>query len=77
TALGGGPPPNVVTPAPKPPGVVGVNMGGCMGCHGNAQVTGGTDFSFILFEGFTRQPETPSALGDPALAAKYLELFQR
>jgi hypothetical protein len=24
------------------------NMGGCMGCHGNAQVKKGTDFSFIL-----------------------------
>jgi hypothetical protein len=24
------------------------NMGGCMGCHGNTQVNGGTDFSFIL-----------------------------
>ena len=33
------PPPNVFTPASLPPGVVGVNMGGCMGCHGNAQVT--------------------------------------
>ena len=25
------------------------NMGGCMGCHGVAQVTKGTDFSFILW----------------------------
>ena len=62
--------------APKPPGVVEINMGGCMGCHGNAQVSKGTDFSFILAEGFTPRPETPSALSDPTLAAKYLDLFR-
>jgi hypothetical protein len=67
------PPPNVVTP--KPPGVVGVNMGGCMGCHGNAQVSKGIDFSFILAEGFTPYPDTPSALGDAAVRTKYLSLF--
>jgi hypothetical protein len=51
TALGI-PPANVFIPtANPPPGVVGVNMGGCMGCHGSgAQVSGGTDFSFILAE---------------------------
>ena len=76
TSLGGLPPPNVVTPAPTPPSVVGVNMGGCMGCHGNAQVTGGTDFSFILAEGVTKRPDTPSAIGDAQLRAKYLDLFQ-
>jgi hypothetical protein len=74
----GVPPPNVVTPAMTPPGVVAVNMGGCMGCHGNAQVTKGTDFSFILSEGITQAPETPSALsgaGSAALHRKYLSLF--
>ncbi len=74
----GVPPPNVVTPAPSGSGVVGVNMGGCMGCHGNAQVSKGSDFSFILAEGFTPAPETPSALGGAASAAlrdKYLKLF--
>jgi hypothetical protein len=76
TSLGGLPPPNVVTPAPTPPSVVGVNMGGCMGCHGNAQVSQGTDFSFILAEGVTKKPETPSAIGDAELRAKYLDLFQ-
>ena len=74
TSLGGLPPPNVVTPAPH--GFVGVNMGGCMGCHGNAQVTGGADFSFILSEGYTRSPETPSAIDDAQLRAKYLGQFQ-
>jgi hypothetical protein len=76
----GVPPPNVVTPSPNGPGVVGVNMGGCMGCHGNAQVSKGSDFSFILAEGFTRAPETPSALGGAEAAAlrqKYLKLFTR
>jgi hypothetical protein len=70
------PPPNVVTPVSKPPGVAGVNMGGCMGCHGNAQVSKGTDFSFILAKGFTSSPDTPSALGDAAVRDKYLNLFR-
>jgi hypothetical protein len=51
------------------------DMGGCMGCHGNAQVSKGTDFSFILAGGYTPSPETPSAIGDPALRTKYLNLF--
>jgi hypothetical protein len=76
TSLGGPPPPNVVTSAPTPPNLVGVNMGGCMGCHGNAQVTAGTDFSFILAGGPTYGPDTPSAIGDAQLRAKYLDLFQ-
>jgi hypothetical protein len=76
TSLGGLPPPNVVTPAPTPPGVVGVNMGGCMGCHGNAQVSKGTDFSFILAEGYTRSPDTPGVLSNAQLRAKFLDLFR-
>lgn len=36
------------------------NMGGCMGCHGNAQL-GGTDFSFILANGPT--VDGPEATG--------------
>jgi hypothetical protein len=35
------------------------NMGGCMGCHGIAQVNKGTDFSFILSGGRVAVPETP------------------
>jgi hypothetical protein len=27
------------------------NMGGCMGCHGNTTVNGGSDASFILGHG--------------------------
>ena len=76
--IAGAPPPNVVTPATGG-GVVGVNMGGCMGCHGNAQIAG-YDFSFILREGFTIAPETPSALQGPqaaALKAKYRDIFKR
>ena len=71
------PPPNVFKPPILPPGVVGVNMGGCMGCHGNAQVSKGTDFSFILAEGPAPNPDTPSALSDAALRTKYLNLFHR
>ena len=47
------------------------NMGGCMGCHGNAQV-GGTDFSFMLFEGPEIEPETPD-FSQAALAARRKE----
>ncbi len=35
------------------------NMGGCLGCHGIAQVEKGTDFSFILSGGRVPVPETP------------------
>lgn len=52
------------------------NMGGCMGCHGNAQLKG-DDFSFILKEGpDTKGPEAPevTALGatNPVLILKEL-----
>jgi hypothetical protein len=75
------PPPNVVTPVVgQGGGVVGVNMGGCMGCHGNAQIAG-FDFSFILREGFTPAPETPSALQvattNAALKNRYRNIFPR
>jgi hypothetical protein len=75
----GSPPPNVFTPTSLPPGVAGVNMGGCMGCHGNAQVTQGTDFSFILAGNTTTvpNPDTPSSLGNAALRTRYLNLFRR
>jgi hypothetical protein len=74
-------PPNVITlipsyaPPVQSPTAAGVNMGGCMGCHGNAQVNGGTDFSFILQEGKTPSPDTPSALELETTSRKYLTLF--
>jgi hypothetical protein len=50
------------------------NMGGCMGCHGNAQAFGG-DFSFIMFgaEGGNSSVQ----LADPATAADDTEKFFR
>jgi hypothetical protein len=72
----GFPPPNVVTPAPSMHGVLGVNMGGCMGCHGNAQVSAGSDFSFILAEGQTPYPEIPASVSDAAVRARYMKLFE-
>ena len=39
------------------------NMGGCMGCHGNAQLAG-TDFSFILGGGRVAAPDTPETSVD-------------
>ncbi|HEV8435388.1 MAG TPA: hypothetical protein VGR95_18410 [Thermoanaerobaculia bacterium] len=50
------------------------NMGGCMGCHGNAQVAG-TDFSFILDFGGVNFPEYPEASLDASRTAHYLKGF--
>lgn len=54
------------------------NMGGCMGCHGNAQV-GGFDFSFILFG--TKFPGNNGApdVGGPQSANvdKFIKLLLR
>jgi hypothetical protein len=47
-------------------------MGGCMGCHGNAQV-GGTDFSFIL-EG---NPTAPDVIGNASNTEAITEHFQK
>jgi hypothetical protein len=41
----------------------GYNMGGCMGCHGNAQVAG-ADFSFILKAGPVSEPDTVGSSGN-------------
>ena len=51
------------------------NMGGCMGCHGNAQVGGG-DFSFILTSPgyFNLAPEIPGPEQPPNLG-KFLRLL--
>ncbi|SHJ41317.1 hypothetical protein SAMN04488028_10130 [Reichenbachiella agariperforans] len=48
------------------------NMGGCMGCHGNAQVAG-ADFSFILRGGPVLEPDVPEIDAEnlAALKAKY------
>lgn len=50
------------------------NMGGCMGCHGNAQVAG-TDFSFILNFGGVNFPEYPEQTADVRRSAQYLKGF--
>lgn len=50
------------------------NMGGCMGCHGNAQVAG-TDFSFILNFGGVDFPEYPDPPLDGKRSARYLKGF--
>jgi hypothetical protein len=47
------------------------NMGGCMGCHGNAQVAG-TDFSFILKAGPVLSPEFPTPSPDPGKLLRYI-----
>ena len=51
---------NVYYNGEKPDGThFGFNMGGCMGCHGNAQVNG-SDFSFIIGSS-TSAPQTVDA----------------
>lgn len=47
------------------------NMGGCMGCHGNAQ-HGGADFSFILLGGRVLNPDTTGPT-----TSDQLEKFQK
>jgi hypothetical protein len=50
----------------------GFNMGGCMGCHGNAAVGGG-DSSFIFLDGIVKSPQA----GGLADAATGLAKFKR
>lgn len=50
------------------------NMGGCMGCHGNAQVAGG-DFSFLMTGGPVESPEPADAQRAPLNTQKFEELF--
>ncbi|HWK90620.1 MAG TPA: hypothetical protein VNP72_11595 [Longimicrobium sp.] len=53
----------------------GYNMGGCMGCHGNAQVAG-ADFSFILKEGNNASAQTADPVSAPQDVAKYIQFFE-
>ncbi|AZC18922.1 hypothetical protein [Pseudomonas sp. CMR5c] len=73
-AAGAPPPPNVYSLTNRPPVAQGVNMGGCMGCHGNAQVAG-YDFSFILKGGQVRLPEAPGGNALAEASARYQEVF--
>ncbi len=73
--LSGGAPTDYPPPPPPPlqappnayvfsPAFHEYNMGGCQGCHGNAQV-GGRDFSFILDGNeFQAEPETPESVSN-------------
>jgi hypothetical protein len=49
------------------------NMGGCMGCHGQANSK--TDISFILSGGPVQSPETASPLQQPRIVERYRRLF--
>ena len=61
----------------SPPIVSAYNMGGCQGCHANAQL-GGTDFSFLLDgNGFQPSPDTPGADAALAAAARYRQRFEQ
>ena len=63
--------------AQTPPAIHAFNMGGCQGCHANAQL-GGTDFSFILDgNGFQSSPDAPGPATATAAAARYKQRFLR
>lgn len=51
------------------------NMGGCMGCHGNAQ-HGGADFSFILAGGRDTTPDTAGTV-EPVLLNKVVRYLKK
>jgi hypothetical protein len=51
------------------------NMGGCMGCHGNAQVLFGSDFSFILAGAGGNNAPDVTGPGTPANVDKFLRLL--
>lgn len=53
----------------------GYDMGGCMGCHGNAQNQGG-DFSFILLNGRVAAPDVAGPTNTQSLA-RFQALFHR
>jgi hypothetical protein len=52
------------------------NMGGCMGCHGNAQV-GGADFSFILDGQRVAAPESAGPAGAVAARKRFAAIFRK
>ena len=65
------------SPTPNPNSGKAALMGGCMGCHGNAQVAG-YDFSFILRNGRVIAPDVPAGApnaADPAGIAKFRKLL--
>ncbi|HEX8282869.1 MAG TPA: hypothetical protein VF588_05920 [Pyrinomonadaceae bacterium] len=69
---------NTFYSTPAPNSGKAANMGGCMGCHANAQVAGG-DFSFIFQGGRVLAPEvaTGPTGTSPAGVAKFRRLLQR
>ena len=52
------------------------NMGGCMGCHGNAQFAG-DDFSFILNVGRNAEPDTALPTTPSKAALKAFKAIQK
>lgn len=51
-----------------------VNMGGCMGCHGNVEL-GGADFSFILAGGRVHLPDVAGEPVSQAQVARFVKYF--
>lgn len=50
------------------------NMGGCTGCHGEAQVLAGTDYSYIMVMPAATEPET-AGNGEKTLRGRYVGLL--
>ncbi|QRK09290.1 hypothetical protein JQX13_03810 [Archangium violaceum] len=51
------------------------NMGGCKGCHGVAQTTVGTDFSFLLDFGNNKPAKTPDTIMPPPAEIDGMRIF--
>jgi hypothetical protein len=67
------------SPTPTPTSGKAALMGGCMGCHGNAQVAG-YDFSFILKNAPVTEPDVAAGApgsANPAGIAKFRKLLLR
>ena len=50
------------------------NMGGCTGCHGEAQVLAGTDYSYIMVMPAATMPET-AGNGEKTIRGRYIGLL--
>ena len=51
------------------------NMGGCTGCHGEAQILAGTDYSYIMVQPVALLPET-AGNGEKTVRGRYVGLLR-
>lgn len=51
------------------------NMGGCTGCHGEAQILAGTDYSYIMVQPVATMPET-AGKSEKTVRGRYIGLLK-